>query len=266
MSRNTTDDGYRLDGIDRRIIYELMVDARNTSAPAIADEVGVSGATIRNRIARLEEHGILRGYQTAVDFERASGSLTNLFICHVAFGEIEWVAHQAGSVAGVINVRELMGGRMNLHVLAVGEDTGDLRRIGRQLSNLGAEIEDELLLQDEHHHPYMPYGPGDRHHREPFADSIRLTGGAEIVELTVHEKAPIAGRTLEDAAQDALLHEELLVIAIERGDRVLTPRGHTEICPNDVVTIFTPENTVEPALAMFAEPTGEGEEKPTTRG
>ena len=265
MSGKESDDGYRLDEIDRRIIYALMVDARNTSAPAIADEVGVSGATIRNRIARLEEHGILTGYQTAVDFERASGSLTNLFICHVPFGEIEWISHQAGSIAGVINVRELMGGRMNLHVLAVGEDTGDLRRIGRELSNLGAEIEDELLLHEEHHHPYMPYGPGEHHH-QPFADSIRLTGGAEIIELTVHENAPIAGQTLEQAAQDALLHEELLVIAIERGDRVITPRGHTEIRPNDVVTIFTPEHTMEPALAEFTDPTSDGEPKPTTRG
>ena len=259
MTEKSTDDGYRLDEIDRRIIYRLMVDARSTSAPAIADEVGVSGATIRNRIARLEEHGILTGYQTAVDFERATGSLTNLFICHVPIGEIEWVAHQAGSIAGVINVRELMGGRMNLHVLAVGEDTTELRRIGRELTNLGAEIEDELLLQDEHHHPYAPYGPAENRHREPFADSIRLTGGAEIIELTVREDAQIAGQTLERAAQDGLLHEDMLVIAIERGDRVITPRGHTAIQPNDVVTIFAPESTMEPALDAFADPTGEGQ-------
>ncbi len=249
--------GYRLDEIDRRIVYALMADARNTSAPAIAEEVSVSGATIRNRIAQLEEHGILEGYHATVDFEGADGSLMNLFLCHAPFGDVEGAARRIGTIPGVINVRELMGGRMNLHVLAVGADTSDLRRIGRDLENADVEIEDEVLLQNEHHFPYTPYGPAEQRRLEPLADYISLTGGAEVVEVTVHDDAPIAGCTLEQAAEDGLLESHTLVIAIERDDAVLTPHGNTEIRPHDVVTVFSPDGAGEAALEGF----GESEER-----
>ncbi|ELY94201.1 AsnC family transcriptional regulator [Natrialba hulunbeirensis JCM 10989] len=247
---------YRLDEIDRRIIYALMSDARNTSAPAIAEQVSVSGATIRNRIAQLEEHGIIDGYHATVDFEHADGSLMNLFLCHASFGEVEGVARRIGTIPGVINVRELMGGHMNLHVLAVGTDTADLRRIGRELEQLDVAIEDEFLMQTEHDFPYTPYGPADGRRREPLADYISLTGGAEVVEITVHEDAPIAGRTLESAADDDVLEDETLVVAIERDDTVITPHGDTEIRPHDVVTVFSPDGTNEPALTAFRGPDG----------
>ncbi|SDQ32109.1 Lrp/AsnC family transcriptional regulator [Natronobacterium texcoconense] len=249
--------GYRLDEIDRRIIYALMADARNTSAPAIAEEVSVSGATIRNRIAQLEEHGVIEGYHATVDFEHAEGALMNLFLCHVPFGEVEGAARKIGTIPGVINVRELMGGRINLHVLAVGTDTADLRRVGRELEKLDVEIEDEYLLQTEHDFPYAPYGPADGRRREPLADYISLTGGAEVVEVTVHEDAPIAGRTLEGAARDDVLEDQTLVVAIERDDAVITPHGDTEIRPNDVVTVFSPSESDEPTLRGFRGPDDE---------
>ncbi|SFB70255.1 transcriptional regulator, AsnC family [Halobiforma haloterrestris] len=255
--------GYRLDEIDRRIIHALMADARNTSAPAIAEEVSVSGATIRNRIAQLEDHGIIEGYHATVDFEHADGSLMNLFMCHAPFGEVEGVARKIGTIPGIINVRELMGGRINLHVLAVGTDTTDLRRVGRELERLGVEIEDEFLLQNEHDFPYAPYGPADGRRREPLADYISLTGGAEVVEVTVQEDAPIAGRTLEEAAENDIVDDDTLVVAIERDDAVITPHGDTEIQPNDVVTVFSPSESDEPTLRGFD---GSGENDARTSG
>ncbi len=36
-----------------------MADARNTSAPTIAEQANVSPATIRNRIKQFEEQGII---------------------------------------------------------------------------------------------------------------------------------------------------------------------------------------------------------------
>ncbi|MDJ1430922.1 Lrp/AsnC family transcriptional regulator [Halostagnicola sp. A-GB9-2] len=252
-----TGGSYRLDEIDRRIVYALMSDARNTSAPAIAADVNVSGATIRNRIAQLEEHGIIEGYRATVDFEHADGSLMNLFLCHAKFGDVEGVARQVGAISGVINVRELMGGRMNLHVLAVGSDTTDLRRIGRELEKLAIEIEDEFLLQQEHNFPYTPYGPADRRRLEPLADYISLSGGAEIVEVTVHQEAPLAGRTLEQAVDEGVLEDRTLVVAIERGDSIITPHGETEVRPNDVVTVFSPSGNNGPELRGFQGPNEE---------
>ncbi|WEL24516.1 Lrp/AsnC family transcriptional regulator [Haloferax volcanii] len=234
--RNTD---HRLDEIDRRILYALMDDARNTSASTLAAEAGVSGATIRNRIHKLEDSGIIRGSTAQVDFELAGGKLTNLYLCDVPVTEREALAHEARTIPGVINVRTLMTGRRNLHVLAVGESTGDLRRVARLLTDIGIHIEDEDLLEEELFAPYGPFDPDDGGHAPEANDFISLTGDASVVEVPVQSDAPIADLTLEDASERGILDDETLVIAIERGDRELTPHGDTVIEPDDIVTVLS---------------------------
>lgn len=240
----------RLDEVDRRIVHALMADARDTSAPMIADEVGVSPATIRNRIRQLEDDGVISGYHANVDFERANGRLTNLFMCNAPVADRERLARKVRVIAGVVNVRELMTGRRNLHVLAVGEDTEDLRRIAREIANLGIDIQDEDLVQSEHFQTYQPFGP-DEESPAALSDFVSLSGGAEVVEVTVPIDAPITGMTLEEAGREGLLEDELLVVTIERDDDVVTPKGATEIRADDLVTLLSRESVSESALDAF---------------
>lgn len=241
---------YRLDEIDRRIIFELMKDARNTSAPTIANEVNVSPSTIRNRIDQLESHDIIRSYTTCIDFEQAEGHLTNLYVCNAPVTERKSLARDVSAVPGVINVRELMTGRRNLHITAVGEDTKSLRRITRALSQLGIEIEDETLVEAETHSPYSSFGP-----EEPSAteatDFISLAGDANVIDITVEENTPIVGQSLEEAVRDGILDDDTLVIAIERGNQVLTPHGTTVIEPDDLVTVLSRSGQTESVLEAF---------------
>lgn len=241
----------RLDEVDKRILYHLVEDARDTSAPQIADEVNVSAGTIRNRIRQLEDDGILEGYHAQIDYERVEGRLTNLFVCTVPVEERERLAQQVLDVPGVVHVRELMTGRGNLHVKAVGEDMGDLSRISRKLTNLGLEIRDEHLVQREHHRAYHAFGPDEQTDRSGIADFISLTGGAEVVELTVDDEAPLAGRTLKEANAEGLLDPSVLVIAIERGEETLTPRGDTSVEADDLVTVFSRRGIGKDTLAAF---------------
>ncbi|WP_225335912.1 Lrp/AsnC family transcriptional regulator [Halomicrobium urmianum] len=242
---------YRLDEIDRRIVYELMRDARDTSAPEIAEQVNVSPGTIRNRINQLEDHGIIKGYAASVDFERADGRLTNLYMCNAPISERESLAREVSAIPGVINVRELMTGRRNLHVLAVGEDTEDLRRISRALSRLGIDIEDEDLVQTETTSPYDAFGPDEDRPAAGATDFISLAGDASVVDVTVQSDAPIVDRTLADAVQSGILEESSLVIAIERDDRTLTPHGETVIRPDDIVTILCRGGDPEQVVSGF---------------
>ncbi|XVH32001.1 AsnC family transcriptional regulator [Haloferacaceae archaeon DSL9] len=241
----------RLDEIDRQIIYALMTDARNTSAPEIAAEVDVSPGTIRNRIARLEELDIIGGYHAQIHFDRADGRLTNLYICNASVAERESIASRVRTVRGVVNVRELMTGRRNLHVLAVGTDISDLRRIARAISSVGVEIEDENLVQAETFHPYAPYGPEDEAQRKTLSDFVSLAGGSEIVEATVGEGSPIAGYTLAEASERGLLTHDTLAIAIERNGSVLIPHGDTVIRADDVVTVFSRGGIADDTLSAF---------------
>lgn len=242
---------YRLDEIDRQIVYELMVDARNNSTPAIAEAVGVSPGTIRNRIEQLEAHEIVTGYQAHVDFERIDGRLITLFVCSVPFPERRTTARAANSIPGVIDIRLLMGGQRNFHVLAVGEDTRDLRRIGTMLSEIGAEIAEEMLVESDHRFAYTPFGPDDGNRQKPPTDFFSLSGDAEVVELTVRTDAPIAGRMVSEAVETGLISDEPLLIAIERDREILTPHGETTIRPDDVVTVFSRGGVDDETVAAF---------------
>lgn len=143
-----------LDDLDRYIIYELQVDARHTSSNDIAEAMGVSASTVRNRIARLEEQGVVRGYHADVDYEKAGFQLYTLIVCTAPIPEREELARAALDVSGVVDVHEVMTGEENVLVTVVGEDSDDLSRIGRELSALGLHVVDEDIIRNHHTHAY----------------------------------------------------------------------------------------------------------------
>lgn len=260
MNNSTVGADYRLDDIDRRIIHELMLDARKTSAPMIAEQVNVSPGTIRNRIARLEEHGIITGYTATIDFECADGRLTHLYQCSAPPQRRESLARDARTIPGVVNVRELLSGRRNLHILGVGESTADLQRIARGLSKLGIEIEDEQLVAEETFDTYSPFGPDEQPPTRGPSGVISLAGDTDVIEVTVRSDAPIVDESLEQAVDRGLLTEETLVISIERDGRVVTPHGETVVRSDDVVTLLSRDGRAETALEAFrGAPVGESE-------
>ncbi|SEV84166.1 potassium channel family protein [Natrinema salifodinae] len=77
--------------------------------------------------------------------------------------------------------------------------------------------------------------------RPAIVDYMQIGEEAEVFEIEVTENAPIAGTTLVEAAEDGLLHDEVLIVAIEREgqDPPITPRGETEIETGDLVTVYS---------------------------
>ena len=55
-----------LDGTNQRLLRELAGDPR-ASAARLARRVGMSAPAVRERLARLEEAGVIRGYRLDVD-------------------------------------------------------------------------------------------------------------------------------------------------------------------------------------------------------
>ncbi|MDG5762121.1 AsnC family transcriptional regulator [Natronococcus sp. A-GB1] len=239
----------RLDDVNKRIIHALMQDARNTSAPMIAEEVGVSPATIRNRIDQLENAGVIRGYHANIDFKDADEMLTTLYTVTAPVEERPRFAQQARTIPGVINVREFMAGEENIHVLAVGPDLEATNDVARELTKLGVEVNDEKLVRTEQFQAYHSFGPGETH--QQFSDYISLAGGNEVIEIPVDKDAPIAGRSLEQAANDDMLEEDMLVVSIERDDDVLTPTGKSVIHAGDILTVLSRSDFDESVLQIF---------------
>ena len=77
--------------------------------------------------------------------------------------------------------------------------------------------------------------------RPAIVDFMRIGEEAEVFEITVTEVAPIAGKTLHEAAQSGLLTDDMLVVAIEREghDHPITPRGNTIIKEGDLLTVYS---------------------------
>ncbi len=148
---------WHLDELDRYIVYCLQDDARNTSSSDIAERMGVSSSTVRNRIHRLEEDGILTDYTASVDFEAAGSQLHTLIVCTAPIPQRNELAKEALDIEGVIDVREVMTGEENVHVGIVGTDSNDLTRIGEELDEIGLEVNDEDLIRNEYTTPYQGF-------------------------------------------------------------------------------------------------------------
>lgn len=243
-----------LDEIDKRILYYLAQDARRISAPDITQDLDVSAATIRNRIKQLEDRGVIQGYHANIDYEQADGKLTYLFICDTDTPHREYFAREALEIPGVVHVREVMSGRQNLHVEAIGGDKQEITRIGRDLSNLGVEIEDEALVQRDYHHPYQPFGPDSAlsHSVSNLMNLRELAGDAQVVDVTVSESAEAVRMNIRDLSETGRLDDGFLIVAIERDDEVIMPNGDTEIKAGDIVSVLAQHGEAKELTTLFS--------------
>ena len=64
-----------LDAIDRRILLELQADGRITNVE-LARRAGISAPPCLRRVRRLEEAGIIRGYQADTDPQKLGWEIT----------------------------------------------------------------------------------------------------------------------------------------------------------------------------------------------
>ena len=146
--------GRDLDDVDRSILYLLQRNARGTTAESMADKVGVSASTIRNRIDQLEDDGIIEGYHPEINYERANLPLQLTFVISAPPTELKDYSEQIRGIQGVIDVREMLTGRRNIHVDVVGTTTSDVTRITDAIHDIGVEIESSEMMRRRHVQPF----------------------------------------------------------------------------------------------------------------
>ncbi|WP_225335556.1 Lrp/AsnC family transcriptional regulator [Halomicrobium urmianum] len=157
----------QLDNVDRGILHELQVDARNRTAQEIADKVDVSASTVRNRIKELEDGGVIEGYHPKIDYEAADLPLQIMFVCSAPPNERSEMVEQILDVRGIVDVRETLTGSRNLYVEAVGTGTRDTVRITDALHETGLSIESSEIIRQRRVQPFNhffftdPYASGE---------------------------------------------------------------------------------------------------------
>lgn len=144
---------YQLDEVDQEILRILQEDARNNTNTLIGDKTDVSPSTVGKRIKKLEESGIIKGYNPDIDYDQAEFPLRVLFVCTASINERADLVEEVRKLRGVVSVRELMTGRENVHIEVVGAQNEDITRLATAIDDLGLNVDEEILVKNEYHQP-----------------------------------------------------------------------------------------------------------------
>lgn len=147
-----------LDEVDRGILHILQEQSRDATAAEMSDKVGVSASTVRNRIERLEEKGVIRGYHPEIDYEQAGFDLHMFIVCRAPTAKRTEVAMEALELPGVINVREMTTGADNIHIESVAVDSDAVDETLAGIENLDLEIVSTQIINDLHVQPFDHFG------------------------------------------------------------------------------------------------------------
>ena len=79
------------------------MDARRP-VTEIAEYAGVSDNTVRNRMRRLEDRGVIQGYSADIDYHRTGIRHSSQFVCTARMGEPDELADRARDIPGVVEV------------------------------------------------------------------------------------------------------------------------------------------------------------------
>ena len=148
-----------IDDVDRAIIHALQEDARNMSSGDIAERTGTSDSTVRKRIQRLESDGVLKGYSAEVDYQRSGYPLRMLLFCTASIPERGGLIPEILALDGVVSVQELVTGKQNLLVTAVGESDSDITPVAQALLDMGLTVADEVLVRSHETTPFGEFAP-----------------------------------------------------------------------------------------------------------
>lgn len=150
----------QLDEIDRGILHLLQQDARDLTPVDIAEDLPVSEGTVRNRIGRLEDDGVIEGYVPTIDYESAGFPLEVVFTCTGPIDRRRDLIEDVLRVHRVVNVREMLSSRGNVQVVAIATSLDEVLTVATELTELGLTVDNQRLTLSEHVRPFNHFGEG----------------------------------------------------------------------------------------------------------
>jgi Lrp/AsnC family transcriptional regulator for asnA, asnC and gidA len=116
-----------LDDTDRAILRALQADARKPFSE-IAREIDMSSATVHDRVTRMEDAGVIRGYHADVNPKAVGFGTSAIVGLRVEQGREDEALDQLADIDGVQEIN-LTTGEWDIVLRVVAEDTDDLRDI-----------------------------------------------------------------------------------------------------------------------------------------
>lgn len=97
-----------LDGLNRRLLRELAADPRARTTE-LARRLGVSAPTVRERVGRLEEAGVIRGYRLDVDPAALGMPVAAWVRLRPGPGQVARIAELAPAIPEVVECHRISG-------------------------------------------------------------------------------------------------------------------------------------------------------------
>lgn len=114
------------------------------------------------------------------------------------------------------------------HIVSVAHDPKD-KELFQKIGVSTVENPENLIAQNLY----------DSIKRPAVIDFMKLGGEAEIFEIIVDEESSVPNKTLKEAADDGIIPEDIIIVAISRGEDIMIPKGNTELKSGDLVTLMS---------------------------
>ena len=122
-----------LDEIDNQIINLLIEDARLTYSE-IGERVGLSRVAVKNRIAALEEQGIIKGYHADVNPMEAPKMMTFVAVIKTRADSYDLISDALEQEACVVTLCKMSGDNM-LHAMCVADSMAEMSNFAWRVRN-----------------------------------------------------------------------------------------------------------------------------------
>ncbi len=123
-----------VDDLDLRILSLLQKNAR-LSYREIARVLKVAVGTVYNRIKRMEEEGVIKGFAPLLDYERLGFGLTAVIGVKANGRKIIEIEHELAKEDSVLLVYDITG-EYDIFVVAKFRDRADMNRFVKWLLSL----------------------------------------------------------------------------------------------------------------------------------
>ena len=149
-----------LDQTDWRIIAELQRDGK-LSYNQLARRVNLSSPAVAERVRRLEQSGVIAGYQARIDPARAGLPLTAFIQMRCALTRCLLKTTTAGDLPEIVEIHKLSGNfctMLKVRVASMSHLEGLLERLGQH-----GEMNSHVVLSTQYEgRPVQPPAPDER--------------------------------------------------------------------------------------------------------
>jgi Lrp/AsnC family leucine-responsive transcriptional regulator len=116
-----------MDEYNRKILVELQGNAR-ISYTALGEKIGLSGSAVKERVQKLEEAGIIKGYGVRLDLAKLGYELMAIINFKMNPGNIQRVINKLDQMPEVIECNRITGGD-NMIIKVALKKTEELEKL-----------------------------------------------------------------------------------------------------------------------------------------